>query len=182
VLIETLITDLSRDPFNPELNFEIAQEYERIGQTASAISFYLRTAEYGYESRPSYAYASLLKASICFESQQNRQATVENLIYKAIAYLPYRQEAYFFLSRFYERSAKWQESYTWACAGLHLNKMPELPADLGFNDYCLQFEKAVSAWWVGRKDESVEIFTDLLTKDLSPEYRTAIEGNLARIQ
>jgi len=54
--------------------------------------------------------------------------------------------------------------------------------DVEFNDYCLEFEVAVSAWWIGRRDESIEIFTKLLTKDLTPEYRTAIEGNLARIQ
>ena len=42
--IEELVVQLSKDPFNPELNFECAVEYERINQTASAVSFYLRTA------------------------------------------------------------------------------------------------------------------------------------------
>ena len=48
--ITDLIFELSKDPFNPVLSFRIAAEYQRIGQTASAVSFYLRTAEYGYHT------------------------------------------------------------------------------------------------------------------------------------
>jgi hypothetical protein len=45
--IEELVVGLSHDPFNPDLNFAVAVEYEKQNQTASAVSFYLRTAEYG---------------------------------------------------------------------------------------------------------------------------------------
>ena len=86
------------------------------------------------------------------------------------------------MSRFHERQGNWQECYTWARMGLRQNRPPDLTEDVEFNEYCLEFEVAVSAWWIGRRDESIEIFTKLLTKDLTPEYRTAIEGNLARIQ
>ena len=37
--IEQLVADLSKDPFNSSLNFAVAVEYERINQTASAVSF-----------------------------------------------------------------------------------------------------------------------------------------------
>ena len=43
--IENLIVNLSTDPYNPVLNFDCAVEYERLNQTASAVSFYLRCAE-----------------------------------------------------------------------------------------------------------------------------------------
>ena len=46
-MIENLIVDLSHDPFNPVLNFDVAVEYEKSNQIASAVSFYLRCAEYG---------------------------------------------------------------------------------------------------------------------------------------
>jgi len=182
VLIATLINDLSHDPFNPQLNFDVAIEYDKQGQRASAVSFYLRTAEYGEKSHPSLVYISLLKLSKCFEEQHDRLHTVSNAILQAIAYLPYRPEAYFWMSRFHERQGNWQECYTWARMGLRQNRPPDLTEDVEFNEYCLEFEVAVSAWWIGRRDESIEIFTKLLTKDLTPEYRTAIEGNLARIQ
>ena len=48
--IDDLIVKFSHDPFNPWLSLRIAVEYERAGQTASSVSFYLRTAEYVYNT------------------------------------------------------------------------------------------------------------------------------------
>ena len=182
--INNLIVTLSKDTFNPVLSFNIAVEYERIGQTASAVSFYLRTAEYGYYSHPDYVYASLLKSAQCFESQKNRENTVLNLFLKSIAFLPGRPEAWFLLSRWYERSQKWQECYTAAEVGLSLaqHKQNPLPIWLDYpGEYGLRFEKAVSGWWVGRKDEAINIFRDLLEEDIGQIYRAAIVNNLKTI-
>jgi len=38
--IEDLVVELSKDPFNPVLNFDVAVEYEKQNQTASAVTFY----------------------------------------------------------------------------------------------------------------------------------------------
>ena len=172
MLIESLIVSLSRDPFNPELNFQAAAEYEKLRQTASAVSFYLRTAEYGYESHPDLVYLSLLKLATCFNNQNDRLATVSNALLQAVAYQPQKAEGYFLLSEFHERQKNWQECYTFAAIGLSLD--PE--------DYRLQFEKAVSGWWIGRAKESKELFQSLLKrKDLAPQYKKAIELNLDSI-
>ena len=98
--IENLIYDLSYDPFNPSLNFEVAKKYEELQQTASAVSFYLRAAEYGYATEPLIAYSSLLRVSICFEDQNDRNNTITNCLLQAIQYLPDRPEGYFLMSRF----------------------------------------------------------------------------------
>ena len=182
--INSLVIGLSKDPFNPILSFLLAQEYEKEGQTASAISFYLRTAEYGYESHPEYVYAALLKSSACFNHQKNRENTVLNLILKAVAYLPLRPEAWFFLARYYEQTQKWQESYTACEVGLACvtKDHPGLPVDLGYpGEYVLRFEKAVSGWWVGRQDEALQLFRDLLKEDIAPIYRAAVINNLEKI-
>jgi FkbM family methyltransferase len=182
--INSLIIALSNDPFNPTLSFDIATEYENIGQTASAVSFYLRTAEYGYYSHPEYVYASLLKSAHCFSSQKNREATVVNLYLKAIAYLPSRPEAWFLLSRWYERNQKWQESYTAAEVGLSFGQINfgALPVEVEYpGKYGLRFEKAVSGWWVGRKDESINIMKELLKEDIHQIYRISIHNNLKSI-
>lgn len=179
--INDLVIELSNDPFDPALCLTIATEYEAIGQTAAAISFYLRTAEYGYYSHPEYVYASLLKSAHCFENQKNRQATVENLFLKAIAYLPGRPEAWFFLSRYAERNKKWQEAYTYAETGLYRlsGSHAPLPTDVGYpGNFCLTFEKAVCAWWVGRQDESQELFTKLSKMALPLEYSSSVQKNL----
>jgi hypothetical protein len=180
--IEDLVVELSKNPFNPVLNFDVAVEYEKQNQTASAVSFYLRTAEYGHESHPTLVYASLLKVAHCFDDQNDRQATVTNCLLQAVAYLPYRPEGYFLLAQFHERLGQWQECYTWACIGLHHQLNSPLPVHVGYEgQYVLQFEKAVSAWWIGRKDESVEIFNKLDGMYLEPGYRQAVKNNIERI-
>ena len=183
-MVTELTVRLSTDPFNPEYNFELAKEYERLGQTASAVSFYLRAAEYGIESHPLVVYTSLLKMAKCFDDQNDRVHTVTNCLLQAVAFLPDRPEAYFAMAQFYERLAQWQECYTWAEMGLNANLMsPPLPAQTGYvAPYCLQFEKAVAAWWVGRGKEAIAIFNEL--KDLGymlDEYKAAVKNNLNRI-
>jgi len=179
--IEELVESASSDMLNPEHNFKIAKAYEEIGQTAAAMSFYLRTAEYGFDTHPTLAYNSLIKISFCAEDQAGREHTLENSLFQAIQYLPTRPEAYFILSRYYERNQKWQECYTFAELGLlHTHKMDELPAYVDYpGKYALFFEKAVSAWWLGRKEESKAIFDDLLKQDIAEEYRSTINYNLS---
>jgi len=180
--IEQLVVELSKDPFNPGLNFDVAVEYEKQNQTASAVSFYLRTAEYGHESHPTLVYASLLKAAHCFDDQNDRQATVSNCLLQAVAYLPYRPEGYFLLSQFHERLEQWQECYTWANIGLHNQLNSPLPVDVGYEGkYVLLFEKAVAAWWIGRKDESLELLHKLDEMQLNPGYAKAVKNNLERL-
>jgi len=173
MLIESLIVDLSHDPFNPELNYEVAVEYEAQKQTASAVSFYLRTAEYGYETHPYLVYESLLNLARCFNDQNDRLATVSNALLQAIAYQPQVSKGYLRLSEFNEHQKNWQECYTYACIGESLDDA---------NDYRFIFQKAVSAWWIGRAAESKELFNLLLErKDLLPHYRKSVELNLAII-
>lgn len=180
--IEDLIVELSKDPFNPELNFKCAVEYKRLNQTASAVSFYLRTAEYG--AGP-LAYNSLLKMAECFNDQNNRVHTVTNCYLQAIALVPTRPEAYFLLSQFHERAGNWQECYTWAEVGLQVSHRywyEDLPDPVGYlGTYCLEFEKAVSAWWIGRKEESIELLQKLYNQDITKEYKEAVRNNLERI-
>lgn len=180
--IENLIIELSHKPFSPELNFNAAVKYEELHQSASAVSFYLRTVEYGYDSAPALVYASLCKLAHCFEDQKDRAWTVSNSLLQAVAYLPYRPEAYFLLSQFHERAQQWQEAYTWAEIGLHQSPLPPLPVDIGYKgQYSLEFQKAISAYWVGRPDESKTMLIKLSQMDLPIEYKKAIEENLGRL-
>ena len=181
--IEELIETVSHDMLNPEHNFNIAIKYEELGQTASAVSFYLRAAEYGYDTHPEIVYSSLLRMSHCFEDQSGREHTVSNVILQAIQYLPTRPEAYFLMSRFYERSQKWQESYTFAEMGLMFNqKLSPLPVNVDFPGmYALVFEKAVSGWWISREQESIALFNDLLKQDIREDYRNTIQYNIEKL-
>ena len=46
--IEDLVVELSKDPFNPELNFKCAVEYKKLNQTASAVSFFTAASFLAY--------------------------------------------------------------------------------------------------------------------------------------
>ena len=177
--IDELVVELSQDPFNPELNFKCAVEYEKQNQTASAVSFYLRCAEYGGRHNV-IVYNSLLKLARCFESQGGRLSTVSNCILQAVAYDPDRQEAYFMMSQFHERQGNWQECYTWAEMGATVaHDYNPLPADVGFPGwFVFDFEQAVSSWWIGRKEESLRLLTELSSKDLPKEYTDSVQRNL----
>jgi hypothetical protein len=185
-IIEKLIVDASNDALNPTKNFEIALEYEKLGQTASAVGFYLRAAEYGYKTDPLITYTSLLKISICIEGQKDRKHTVSNVILQAMAYLPERPEAYFLLSKFYEKDAGWQEAYTYATLGINALKNPlvKLPVVIGeyHGEYALEFQIAVSSWWIGRREESLHLLGELNKRtDLSYIYQAAVKSNLEKL-
>lgn len=184
-IIERLVVDVSTNPLDPILNFNVAIEYEKLNQSASAVGFYLRAAEYGVDTQPLIAYASLLRISICIEGQKDRNWTVSNTILQAIAFLPARPEAYFLMSKFYEKSAQWQESYTFAQLGLMYSEqsMIKLPVDVLYvGSVGLIFQKAISAWWIGRKNESIEILKYLDTiPNLDPNYKVSVKSNLERI-
>lgn len=180
--IENLIVEASSNPLDPTHNFKIAVAYENLGQTAAAVSFFLRAAEYGYETHPLITYTSLLKVSICMDRQKDRTHTSLNNILQAIAYMPYRPEGYFLLSQAYERKGSWQECYTSAEMGLQFNGALEpLPSDVSYpGKYGLMFQKAISGWWLGRKDESDKILLSLYEtlETLTPAFQILVLNNL----
>jgi hypothetical protein len=180
--IETLVYDLSKDPFNPSINFDVAEEYLRLNQTASAVSFYLRCAEYSGEANVK-AYSSLLRMAQCFEDQNGREYSVSNCLLQALAYDDSRPEAYFKLSQFHEKAGNWQESYTYAVLGLGWAGTPDpLPIETGYYDaYCLRFQQYVAAWWIGRKDESIEGLKALQELEMVQMYKDAVNYNLDKL-
>jgi hypothetical protein len=65
---------------------------------------------------------------------------------------------------------------------LHNQLNSPLPVHVGYEgSYVLLFEKAVSAWWIGRKDESIQILGRLNAMDIDPGYKSAVRHNLERI-
>lgn len=180
--IENLVIDLSKDPFNPDLNFDLAEEYLSLNQTASAVSFYLRCAEYSGNNNPK-AYTSLLRMAQCFEDQTGREYSVSNCLLQALAYDDTRPEAYFKLSQYYEKAGNWQEAYTFAVIGLGwANQAEPLPANIGYQGkYCLLFQQYIAAWWIGRKQESLQGLRELSEMDMNQMYKDAVAYNLENL-
>jgi tetratricopeptide (TPR) repeat protein len=55
---------------DPTANFALALEYENMGQTGAAISFYLRAAERSRNDLEQYE--ALLRMALCFAKQKTR--------------------------------------------------------------------------------------------------------------
>lgn len=168
-----------QSPYNDVSNFNLANWYYDREQYAAAISFYLRVTE--CSKNDLLIYESLLKCGLCFEKQGNRTFYAKGMYLHAISVLQIRPEAYFLLSRLYERNKEWQESYSMADIGLFINKVDvdelsnvEYPGRIGF-----LFEKSVVSWWMGRTKESIELLLDLYENyELPDEYKIAVNNNI----
>lgn len=178
-----LVTSFVKDPENPDLNLKLALHYKSLGQTASAVSYFIRTAERTNDK--TLMYSCLLAASSCFDSQGCRSKSVKGLLQSAITLLPKRPEAYFFLSKFYETSGEYHDSYLIASIGEQTAEKnpPELPIYVGYPGfYGIIFEKAVSSWHCGLCDESCNLFYHLKdTYDMDNNHTNAVNDNIQRL-
>lgn len=168
------------DPNDAWKNFRLGLEYELMGQTGAAISFYLRTAERTQDD--TLQYESLLRMALCFERQRTRDDTQKVLLQKAMTLIMDRPEAYYLLARAHERQEQYHEGWTvttmaqklcrWDYPGLHTNV--EYPGQWG-----ILFEHAVCAWWVGHTEESRRLTFDLrYSWPLDQSHRDACDRNL----
>lgn len=183
--IKQLLVDYINDHDNPEKNFDLAVYYHNIGQTATAVSYYLRTAE--RTSDPHFKYESLFHAAECFDAQGSfRKLTVKNLLKQAITVLPERPEAYWMLSKVYESekygSDHWFDSYMAASLGVNVADNPQeafrKPSTYP-GKFAVLFQKAHAAWHSDLCDESRDIFLDLYQNYKMDEIHTnAVKNNL----
>lgn len=177
-LLETLYAYI-KDPENPELNFQMALHYEVINQTASAISYFLRCAE--RTDNDKLAYECLCKIGLCFERQGKRGNSARHYYQLALDLLPRRPEAYYLLARYYERVADYPNAYMYGNLGEHFadaNPSPlrtwiEYPGRWG-----LTFEKGVAAWWIGKSQESRDIWQYLKNE----HYSHMDQGHIDAVQ
>jgi lipoprotein NlpI len=97
--LQNLLHKFIQDPESPENNFYLGTYYDNLGQSASAVSYYLRTAERSQSDL--IKYQCILRAGLCFSTQGCRNTTVKGLFQHALAIQPKRPEGYFLMSRFY---------------------------------------------------------------------------------
>lgn len=189
-MIDTFLNDLINryinDPENSDINYRLAQHYWSIGQTAAAVSFFIRTAE--RTDNDLLKYECLLRAAECFEVQGMRAFSVKGLLQHAVALIPNRPEAYYKLARFHEQENKegdMFQCYMLSSIGLmHAdNYHPPLRSPVHYpGKYSLLFEKAVSSWWCGLCEESRDIFYDLIKNyELDTPHRQAVINNLIKL-
>jgi hypothetical protein len=170
-------------PYNEDVTFELAEYYFLNGHYASAMSFYLRTAE--YSKNPDKTYEALLMTAKCLSTLKRRDVTELGLWLNALNFDIERPEAYLFISEYYEKQKKYNQMYSYAILGLkyYANAKP-VTANMGYEaSYQLTFQKGVSAWWIGRGTEAREIFIDLVANAniLSDKYKKLVQSNITSL-
>ena len=167
-------------PDDAVINFNLGQEYEQMGQTVAAISFYFRTAERSDDN--TLQYEALLRMALCFDRQRTRDDTQKVLLQKAMTLIMDRPEAHFLLARFHERQQQWHEGWTASIVALKVCRWDHAPLITHVEypgKWGLLFENGVCAWWVGHTEESRRIMFDLrYSYALDDMHRTACDNNL----
>jgi len=184
-LLNDLLTKYIFDSENAENNFNLAYYYDSIGQTASALSFYLRTAE--RTDNDLLKYESLIRGSICFEKQGTRSFTVKTMLQHAVALLPTRPEAYYLLSKFYSKEHKdgsWFDSYLIASIGEKVcdSEPTKFITEIDCPIYGILLQKALSSWWCGLCEESKDLFLNLYNNyEMTDEHKKICIENLKKM-
>jgi len=178
--LDNALLNYVSEPRNPIFNFTLGYIYENDGHTAAASSFYIRTCEFGYDDL--LTYEALVRLAGCLERQGSRNFTVKGILLRAIALMPDRPEAYYSLARIYEIMKDWQECYAISTIGL---KTPEpidkLKTDVGYlGKKGIEFEKAVSSWYIGLYDQSLDMFKKLEKDPEVPRHLRLVSGNNIR--
>ena len=154
----------------------LADWYYIKGHTASALNFYMKGAELGNSEQ---TYYSLCRIAMCLNLQGNRTFYSKTALMHAINHSPKRPEAYHLLSKVYEWTNEWQDSYTWANIGLQCDNIQPISGIEWLGKDGLKFQKGVAAWWMNRIDESLDIMLDLdRMSDLPLLHKQSIKGNI----
>jgi len=182
-MLEQLIIDYVNDSENPIKNYNLAREYHKIGQTAAAISYYLRASERTDDDNLSYD--CLVLIGMCFDRQGNRNYTVKSMYNAAITLIPSRPEAYYHLARKLEWEKLYFESYTNVEIALKMTTVDSSDETLEYpGKWAMLFQKAVAAWWRGRGMEARKIFQVLLNEywsEIDEQHKSSIEQNIVRL-
>lgn len=179
------VYNYAMDTENPETNFALALEYKKIGHTASAITFFLRTADRTDDLN--LAYECLLHVALCFHAQGNRDYTVQGLYQHAISVLPKRPEAYYLYSRYEEHKKQYATTYTLTNIALSTVDfdLPPLRTSVGYpGKYGIIFEKAVSSYWWGKGMECRGLFQQLVNEYwdvMDQAHKNSVEDNITRL-
>lgn len=101
------------NPESPEYNYELAICYDEIGQTASAISHYLRCAERIDDK--TIQYECMILAGMSIKKQGYRLYTEKSFFQNAISILPERPEAHFLISETLFKLGRQHDAFSAIC-------------------------------------------------------------------
>ena len=163
--------------------FYLAREYEIERQYALAISYYLKCCDNTIYDE--LAYESLIRIGSCLGGMDGRDEKSVSAYEHAISILPDRPEAYYILSLHYSWRNNFKKGYMYSQLAIHNSetKNYELYYETQYKgvNHSL-FQKAYTSSKIGRMKESIEIYEDLLCKDIDDNLRNIINNNLDHLK
>lgn len=179
-MLQKLLNEHVLDSKNTKKIFALAQEYDRLGQGAMAVSLYLKAADLEEEDKL-LQYRSLLGIAKCYYRQKNRRHTVMGVLLQAVALMPERPEAHFFACRHYEEGQEWRQCLVHAKFGLMSSATDDIGVDYP-GKFALHFYQALATWQISGTQPGKHLFFDLKFKmKLNDEYREKVERILNSI-
>ena len=132
------------DTRNPEVNFWLGFEFEKIGQYASALTHYLKCAELSDDNM--LQYEAQLRIATVFNKQGGRIKSELNALHQAIPLAPDRPEGYYLIADCQRRRAFFTEALMYTRLGQQLStEHPDLLTDVGFpQDYGFEFQEIIT--------------------------------------
>ena len=167
--VALLEKEIANDPNNIRTVFYLANTYRDIGRTEEALKLYRQRIEMGGWDEEVF-YTLLQIADITGETDD---------YLRAYSFRPTRKEPLHRLTRHLNQKSFHKAAYIFGKAGVALPRSEDiLFVDAEADNYGMEFEFAIAAWWAGDRETAGSIFRDLLTRELPQHYRDSVEGNL----
>lgn len=164
-----LLNDVVLDYDNPDKIYALAREYDKLEQGSGAFSFYLRAADMSagktFEEKW-LQYKCMILSAFIYKRNDNRNQSVEGLLKIAIATLPERPEAYYFLAVVKQERDDWRECLMYTTIGM--SNIGDYPPDndIGYPGHnALKLLNARSKWKTDGRDASKNLAFDLKYKN-----------------
>ena len=163
-MLQELLNEHCLDPKNTQKLFALAREYDRLEQGAMAVSLYLKTADISEDKK--LQYQCLIGIANSYHRQGGRRWTVTSALQDAIAILPHRPEAHFFMAVVLEKLQEWKPmlmhvntALEWYNNGNITTDDLDIPGYDGFK--ALLYYQAVAKWYVTGTQEGKHAFFNL---------------------
>ena len=174
-----ILNDVVLDYSNPHKIYKLAREYDIREQGAAAFGWYLRAADMStgktWDDRW-IQYRSIIMGAFIYDRARDRNLSVEGLLKIAIATMPERPEAYYFMAKHKATNNDWRESLMYSSIGLQqCDVTPEHDSDLGYpGEHGMRMLYARAKWKTDGRDDSKNLAFDLkyknkLSKEINKE-------------
>jgi hypothetical protein len=188
--LKNKLIEFINSPYDLNVNLDLGYLYEKENQYASAVSHYMRGAEYGLDSNSENKFVliseCLFRAAEVFIKLGSRIHSTKTIVLHAISNTPELPQLYLLLSKIYETTGDWHECNAACNIGLNnLSNYIEFRYDARTEEDTINellFQKAVSNYYIGKTNKARVEFALLKSRSNLKEWMiNAIDNSLKTI-